>query len=130
MAFGLDDAIATGLKIIDKFVPDPQAKIAAEKDLRDSLKGWDDGQLKVNEAEATNANVFVAGWRPAIGWCCAFAVGYTYILVPVGMWVGFIIGKPIPKPPVLDGNLWELMFAMLGMSGLRTFEKIKGFAPK
>lgn len=128
MAFGIDDAIAAGLKLIDKFVPDPAAKAKAESELRDSLKGWDDNQARINEKEAENASVFVSGWRPAIGWVCAFAVAYTYVLVPVGMWVSFVIGKPMPKPPVLDGNLWELMFAMLGLGGLRTFEKLKGLA--
>jgi hypothetical protein len=86
--------------------------------------------MEVNKAEAASGSVFVAGWRPAIGWVCAAAVAYTYLLVPVGMWLSFLVGKPIAKPPVLDANLWELMFAMLGLGGLRTFEKIKGVASK
>ncbi len=126
MAFGIDDAIAAGLKIIDKFVPDPAEKAKAESELRGDLQKWDAGQTTVNAAEAANASVFVAGWRPAIGWCCGLAMFYTYLLVPIGMWVGYMVGKPIPKPPVLGNNLWELMFGMLGMGGLRTYEKIKG----
>lgn len=125
MAFGIDDAIGAGLKIINKFIPDPTEKAKAEAELRGDLKGWDAGQIAVNTAEAGNPNVFVSGWRPAIGWVCAFALAYTYILVPLGMWLAFVIGKPIPKPPALDGNLWELMFGMLGMAGLRSYEKIK-----
>jgi hypothetical protein len=46
------------------------------------------------------------------------------------MWVAFVMGKPIAKPPALDNNLWELMFALLGLGGLRTFEKLKGVAAK
>jgi len=130
MAFGIDDAIAAGLKVIDKFVPDPAAKAKAEAELRADLMASDRAQMEVNKAEAASGSVFVAGWRPAIGWVCAAAVAYTYLLVPVGMWLSFLVGKPIAKPPVLDANLWELMFAMLGLGGLRTFEKIKGVASK
>ena len=130
MAFGIDGAIAAGLKVIDKFVPDPAAKAKAEAELRADLMASDRAQMEVNKAEAASGSVFVAGWRPAIGWVCAAAVAYTYLLVPVGMWLSFLVGKPIAKPPVLDANLWELMFAMLGLGGLRTFEKIKGVASK
>jgi hypothetical protein len=130
MAFGIDDAIAAGLKVIDKFVPDPAAKAKAEAELRADLLASDRAQMEVNKAEAQTGSLFIGGWRPAIGWVCAAAVAYTYLLVPVGMWLSFLVGKPIAKPPVLDANLWELMFAMLGLGGLRTFEKIKGVASK
>lgn len=130
MAFGIDDAVAAGLKVIDKFVPDPAARAKAEADLRADLMASDRAQIEANKTEAATGSLFIGGWRPAIGWVCALAVLYTYLLVPIGMWVAFIAGKPIAKPPVLDGNLWELMFAMLGLGGLRTFEKIKGVAAK
>jgi len=130
MAFGIDDAIAAGLKVIDKFVPDPAAKAKAEAELRADLLASDRAQMEVNKAEAQTGSLFIGGWRPAIGWVLAAAVAYTYLLVPIGMWVSFVVGKPIAKPPVLDANLWELMFAMLGLGGLRTFEKIKGVASK
>ena len=130
MAFGLDDAIAAGLKVIDKFVPDPAAKAKAEAELRADLLASDRAQMEVNKSEAQTGSLFIGGWRPAIGWVLAAAVAYTYLIVPIGMWVSFVVGKPIAKPPVLDANLWELMFAMLGLGGLRTFEKIKGVASK
>jgi len=130
MPFGIGDAVAAGLKVIDKFVPDPAAKAKAEAELRADLMAQDKAQLEVNRAEAETGSLFIGGWRPAIGWVCAAAVAYTYLLVPLGMWIGFLVGKPIPKPPALDGALWELMFAMLGLGGLRTFEKIKGVAAK
>ena len=125
MAFGIDDAIAAGLKIIDKFVPDPAAKVQAEQALRESLFQRDASQNMVNAAEASSSSVFVAGWRPFIGWVCGAALAYTYMIVPIGMWAAIMVGHPIAKPPALDGNLWELMFGMLGMGGLRTYEKIK-----
>ncbi len=130
MAFGVGEAVAAGLKVLDKFIPDPAARAKAEAELRNALMASDAAQLEVNKAEAASGSVFVGGWRPAIGWVCAAAVFYTYLLVPIGMWLAFVLGKPVAKPPVLDGNLWELMFAMLGLGGLRTFEKLKGVAAK
>jgi hypothetical protein len=128
--FGIGEAVAAGLKVIEKFVPDPAAKAQAEIALRDALQGWDANQTRVNEAEAASGSLYVGGWRPAVGWCCALALFYTYLLVPIGMWAAFVVGKPIPKPPVLDANLWELMFGMLGMAGMRSYEKLRGVATK
>ena len=96
--------------------------------MREALRGWDKGQSDVTLAEAQSASLFVAGWRPAIGWCCAAAVFYSYLLVPLGMYAGFLTGHPVPRPPVLDEHLWELMFILLGVGGLRTYEKLKGVA--
>lgn len=126
--FGIDDAIAAGLKILDKFVPDPAEKAKAEAELRSTLLAWDQGQMAVNAAEAGNASVFTSGWRPSIGWICSAALGYQYVLTPLLMWSAQIVGHPLPAPPRLDDSLWELMFGMLGMGGLRTFEKMKGVA--
>jgi len=130
MAFGIDDAISAGLKIVDKFIPDPEARAKAESELRSSLQAWDAQQNSVNVVEAQNANVFVSGWRPAIGWVCAVALAYQYALSPIGLWVATIVHYSMPMPPKLDDSLWQLMFGMLGMGGLRTYEKIKGVASK
>lgn len=128
MAFGLDDAIAAGLKVLDKFIPDPEARAKAEADLRSSLQNWDKAQTDVNAVEAASNNVFVAGWRPFIGWVGGSALAWQYVLAPFISWVGFCIGHPLPKPPTFDGSIYELVFALLGIGGMRTFEKIKGVA--
>lgn len=126
MAFGIDDAIAAGLKVLDKFVPDPEAKARAEAELRSSLQQWDKAQTDVNAVEASNPNLFVAGWRPMIGWVCALALAYQYLVCPLGMWIATSLHLAVTTPPKLDDSLWQLMFGMLGMGGLRTFEKLKG----
>jgi hypothetical protein len=126
MSFGIDDAIAAALKVLDKFVPDPEAKAKAESELRSSLQAWDKAQTDVNAVEAANSNVFVSGWRPFIGWTCGLALAYQYVLAPLVMWVALTFGMHLAAPPKLDDMLWQLVFAMLGMGGLRTFEKIKG----
>jgi hypothetical protein len=128
--FGLDDAISAGLKILDKFVPDPAARAQAEAALRQSLQQWDAQQNKINEVEAQSSSLFVAGWRPLIGWICGASLAWQFVVMPMGLWSAAVFGVNLPTPPSLDGMLWELMFAMLGMGGLRTFEKIKGVAAK
>lgn len=128
MSFGIDDAIAAGLKVLDKFVPDPEARAKAESALRDSLQLWDKAQTDVNAVEAANSNVFVSGWRPFIGWTCGLALAYQFVAAPVLVWAALSFGFHPPAPPKLDDTLWQLVFAMLGMGGLRTFEKIKGVA--
>lgn len=87
------------------------------------------GQIDINKEEAKNPNVFVSGWRPAIGWICGGALGYTYLGYPLLVWAT-AIWYPAFHPPTLgnDSMLMELLFGMLGMGGLRTFEKVKGVA--
>jgi len=114
--------------ILKRVLPDPEARQKAIIELYAALQTSDLAQIEVNKAEAASSSVFVAGWRPMIGWVCAIALLYQYLLTPIAVWFGFIIGHPIPQPPNLDGNLYELMFGMLGMSALRSFDKLKGTA--
>ena len=82
-------------------------------------------QLDVNKAEAAHESLFVAGWRPAIGWVCALAIFFFFLLRPVMVWLsGWYPGVPV-FPSLISDNLWELMAGMLGLSGLRTFEKTR-----
>lgn len=124
--FGIGDAVAAGLKVLDKFVPDPAARAQAEAELRTALMAWDAQQTKVNEVEAANANLFVSGWRPALGWTCAFAFAFIYILGPIVAWIAMLTGSTIPLPKFDAESLISLTLGMLGLGGLRTFEKIKG----
>lgn len=124
MVFGIADAIGAGMKVLDKFVADPDAKIKAEAELRDALFALDAKQAETNTAEASNPNVFVSGWRPAIGWIGAAGLAYHFILNPI------LVGLGWTSLPALDDMLFELIFAMLGMGGLRTYEKLKGVAAR
>jgi Holin of 3TMs, for gene-transfer release len=128
MAFGIDDLIGNVLGIVNKFIPDPAQRAQAESELRASLVSWDSAQDQINTAEAASSSLFVAGWRPFIGWCCGGALAYQYLLVPLALWATSWSGYSFPSPPALDDTLWQLMFGMLGMGGLRTYEKIKGVA--
>ncbi len=86
------------------------------------------GQLDVNRAEASSPSAFTSGWRPAIGWVCALALFAQYVGRPMLAWGGIVLGHPLPPLPGIDDNLWQLMLGMLGLGGLRTFEKVKGAA--
>lgn len=124
---GLVPLIST---ILDRVLPDPEAKAKAMSQIMDMAAKGDLAQLEVNKAEAANASIFVAGWRPFIGWVCGFAVAYNFILLPLGGFIAAFFGEQyvtmILNAPKLDENLWVLLGSMLGIGGLRTIEKLKG----
>lgn len=88
-------------------------------------------QLRVNMQEAQHRSLWVAGWRPAVGWICASAIGYHFILHPLiswGMTIAVAFGAPVLEPPpsIDTGPLFALVTAMLGFAGLRSGEKSRG----
>ena len=128
--FGIDDAIAAGLKVLDKFIPDPAAKAEAEAALRDSLQKWDAAQTEINKVEAANANLFVSGWRPFIGWTCGAAFAYHFVLQPLLVFVLAAFGVAVTLPVFSMESLMTVLMGLLGLGGLRTYEKFKGVASK
>ena len=132
---GLIDA---GLKVLDRVIPDPQAKAQAQLEL---LKLQQAGEFKVleadlqlalaqtevNKVEAASADPFKSGWRPAAGWVCVLGLLYQFLLQPLLAWGSVIQGYA--APPVLElGDLYGLLFGMLGLGAYRSFEKTKGKA--
>lgn len=124
--------------VLDKILPDPQA--AAEAKLRalelaqrgelaelDAATKLALGQLEVNKVEA-GTDLFRGGWRPAVGWVCAFGLGYQLVLRPLLGWVGQNwLGWQMPPALELD-TMMTLLFGMLGLGAYRMNEKIKGVA--
>ena len=83
-------------------------------------------QTDINKVEAASPNMFVAGWRPAVGWICALALGINLVLGPIGTWATNLFGHPTPFP-TLDANLlMSLLFPLLGLGAYRTIEKVQG----
>lgn len=125
--------LEVGSKLIDRLWPDKEKADAAKLELfklqqTGELAGIA-GQLEINKAEATNASVFVSGWRPFIGWVCGFGLVYSFLGQPLLSWASSSFGIGIP--PTLElGNLLTILGGMLGLSGLRTFEKVQGVASK
>ena len=125
-----------GRDILNKIFPDPAQRAQAELEL---LKAQQEGQFReldaelqrslaqpnINAVEAANTNLFVSGWRQAIGWIGAAALFYHYLLRPLVPWICTATGHPVPDMPGLDGALFELVSLMLGLGGLRTLDKRK-----
>ena len=127
--------------ILDKILPDPGAASEAKLKLmelaqRGELAQLDAdmklalGQLEVNSREAATGSIFVGGWRPAVGWICAFGLAYEFIVAPMLPWLMLaVFGKQLPDLPDLPmETLLTLLLGMLGLGGLRTVEKVKRVA--
>lgn len=119
-------------KLVD-LIPDPNARAKAkeefERELLTAVTQASEAQTKINEIEAQHSSIFVAGWRPFIGWVCGIGLLWAFILQPIFVWsiVAFDLGvKDVPQ--INSDGLYQLVLAMLGMGGLRTFEKMKGVA--
>jgi len=127
-------ALDLGNTLITRIFPDPEKADQAKLEL---LKLQQSGELAsmtaqtdINKVEASSSSLFVSGWRPAIGWVCALALAYQYLLRPLSGTIATLFGITLPPLPGLDDNLWQLMMGMLGMGGLRTYEKTQGVASK
>jgi|TARA_B100000424_G_scaffold271725_1_gene276228 hypothetical protein len=119
----------TGL--LDKFIEDKdqKAKLAhdlatmAERHAQELAKG----QLEINKQEAAHRSLFVAGWRPFVGWTCGVALAYHFVVAPLVLFAAAWFGAEIPELPTFDMEaLLTVLMGMLGLGGLRTFEKYKG----
>jgi hypothetical protein len=86
----------------------------------------DAAQTSVDQAEASNANVFVSGGRPAVIWVCAASFAWTFLLQPIAAFVVAVAGLHV-QLPVLDNNaMMPVLTGLLGLGGMRTYEKLKG----
>lgn len=123
--------------VIDKVVPDRNAAEKAKQDLAAQLQtavlAAETAQIEVNKIEAASSSLFVAGWRPGIGWVCGFALAWQFVLSPMTAYLLAIVtsytGHAFPALPVLDSSqLYPVLLGMLGLGGMRTFERVNGVA--
>ena len=103
-----------------------RAKEALEKERVDAANSVMLPQTEINKAEAAHKSIFVAGWRPFIGWVCGVGIAWSMVVQPVAQWAMIAWGDGTELPTIDTSYLMELVTAMLGMSGLRTFEKLRG----
>ena len=132
----LDGAFDFAGKIIDRLWPDATQREAAKIKLAELQQSGElaalaaetdlaKGQQAINVEEAKNENLFVSGWRPFIGWVCGSAYAYAFVIQPL---LGFILnasGHPIILPEVGIAELSPVLLGMLGLGGMRTFEKTR-----
>ena len=113
--------------ILDKFVADKDLKQKLEHELKTELHRANMAQIEVNKAEAASGSLFKGGWRPAVGWTCAIAFLYHFILKDLIIFGASFAGAELPELPEFDmGTLLTVLGGMLGIGGLRTYEKQKG----
>ena len=141
MAFDpISVALEVGGKLIDRLFPDPLARAEAQRKLLELQQTGElaklaaetslaEGQLAINKAEAKSDNLFVAGWRPFIGWTCGAAFCYHFILQPLLAFILAAAGHSVVLPSFDMSTLSTVLMGMLGLGGLRTVEKIKDVIP-
>jgi len=116
---GVNEVAQGVADVVDRFVETPEEKQAAEIIKRKIALEPDRWQAEINKIEAAHRTIFVAGWRPAIGWICASALAWGWILAPILQFI-----YPDRTMPAIEvGQAISLVMAMLGMGALRTYEK-------
>jgi hypothetical protein len=135
MAFDpVSAALDLGGKLVDKLFPDPQKKAEALLKLEELRQSGDlaiiGGQMDINKIEAANPQPFVSGWRPFIGWVSGSALAMQLIVGPLVEWIANLSGNPVAFPKMDTQLLTTMLISMLGISGLRTYEKVQGVASK
>lgn len=133
--FGIGTVIDSVGKIASDLITTDKERLELELRAKELDQAIDLAQIGVNQTEAAHSSIFVAGWRPAIGWIGASAMAYQFLLYPVLLWgwtwmqgMGWI-PRELTPPPVLDADqLWVILSGILGIAGMRSFEKTKGVA--
>ena len=119
-------------EVIDRLVPDKHGAAKAKQQLEAALVQAEVsgllGQIEINKTEAASRSVFVAGWRPFIGWSCGAAMAYSYVAQPILAFALAQSGYLIELPRVELGEMMPVLLGMLGLGGMRSFEKLKGIS--
>lgn len=127
----LQAIIGSVTPLLDKFIEDKDQKNAlaheiatlAEKQAHQAQLA----QIAVNKAEAQHRSIFVSGWRPFVGWVTAAALAWHFLVAPIVLFTATLVGIEIPELPNFDmETLTTILLGMLGLGGLRSFEKFKG----
>lgn len=128
-----------GMKLVERFFPDPKTADEAKLKLLQMQQTGElavlaantelaKGQLEVNKTEAANSSLFVAGWRPFIGWTCGAAFAYKFVLAPFVVLVLDAMGTHLVLPVLDFTEMSTVLLGMLGLGAMRTTEKVKGVA--
>ena len=125
------DPVTAGLGLVDTVIsriwPD---KTEQEKQQLAAAVSLVQGQIAINQAEASNPSILVSGWRPFIGWVCGMACAWNWIGLKIALFVAAYLGHELKLAPADIGEMMPVLLGMLGLGGLRTAEKINGVAAK
>ena len=128
----LDRLIGPISSLLDKVIPDADERnrlaheiaTLAERQSHEIAKA----QIEVNEREASHQSLFVSGWRPAVGWICCIGLGCNYLFIPMANFVLVISDSSVTVPTLDLSEMMPVLLGMLGLGGLRSWEKTKGVA--
>jgi len=130
MLSGLSALIGPISALLDKFIPDKDLReklshdiaTMAEKHTQEQVMA----QIEVNKVEAAHRNMFVAGWRPAIGWICALGMAGNFLVIPFVNMGLELTGTDVLIPMIQLAEMMPVLMGMLGLGAMRSFEKAKG----
>jgi len=116
--------------IISRVWPDKteqeKAQLAAAMAADENFTKLMTGQMAVNEAEASSSNLFVAGWRPAVGWVCALAFAWQFVGLPILLFITSLFHYPVIAPVFDFATMSTVLMGMLGLGAMRSYDKQKG----
>ena len=116
--------------LLEKAIPDSDLRrkltheiaTMAEKNAHEQIKA----QLEINNTEAKHSSLFVSGWRPAVGWTCCLGMAANFLLIPMTNFVLALASSDITIPLIELETMLPVLLGMLGLGGMRSFEKSKG----
>lgn len=111
-------------KLLDKLFPDPTQRAAAQAQLLQIQQTGELAQIAVDQEEAKSENIFVSGWRPALGWTCVSAFAYHYVMQPLLVFIILQLGGKVNLPDFDMSTLSTVLMGMMGLGSLRTVEKM------
>ena len=120
--------------LLEKFIPDKdlRSKLSheiatmAEKNAHEQIKA----QLETNKTEAQHNSLFVSGWRPAVGWTCCLGMAANFLIIPMTNFALALASSNISIPLIDLETMLPVLLGMLGLGGMRSYEKSKGVSRK
>jgi hypothetical protein len=127
-----DQLIGPITGLLDKFIEDKDQKARLAHDLatmaQKHAQELAKAQLDVNKTEAAHKSMFVAGWRPAVGWVCCIGLGSNYLFIPMANFVLVVSGSDITVPALDLSEMMPVLMGMLGLGVMRSYEKVNNVA--
>tara|TARA_B110000879_G_scaffold182543_1_gene240639 strand:+ start:673 stop:1068 length:396 start_codon:yes stop_codon:yes gene_type:complete len=130
----LQTLIGPVASLLEKFIPDKDLRsrlsheiaTMAEKNAHEQIKA----QLEINKTEAQHNSLFVSGWRPAVGWTCCLGMAANFLIIPMTNFALALASSNISIPLIDLETMLPVLLGMLGLGGMRSFEKSKGVSRK
>ena len=117
--------VGVACKVLNKFVADKDLQAKLDHELKTAFHSANLAQIDLNKQEAAHKSLFVAGWRPFVGWTCGVALCYHFVLQPFLLFLVYSFGYQVDLPVFDMSTLTTILLGLLGLGGMRSFEKVK-----